>query len=110
MAVVGLGVAGSYLLNRLSEQHEVDGYERQPFDRCNAVCAWGTSRHELGKILSPRGISFEQYVLHDGKYMRVDLGEAILEIALTGRATCEQHQLRRGLDKPQRAYVGGPAT
>jgi len=110
IAVVGLGVAGSYLLNRLSEQHEVDGYERQPFDRFNAVCAWGTSRHQLGKILSPLGISFEQYILHDGKYMRVDLGEEMLEIPLKGLVTFDKHQLELDLVKGQRAHFGVKAT
>ncbi len=38
IAVVGLGVAGSYLLNCLSEKHDVIGYEMQKQGEFQAVC------------------------------------------------------------------------
>jgi hypothetical protein len=38
IAVVGCGVAGSYLLNRLSNEHEVFGFERQKEGEFQAVC------------------------------------------------------------------------
>ncbi|MCL5066892.1 MAG: NAD(P)/FAD-dependent oxidoreductase, partial [Thaumarchaeota archaeon] len=53
IAVVGLGVAGSYLLNRLSENYDVTGYEMQHEGEFQAVCAWGTSKNELSKIMKP---------------------------------------------------------
>jgi flavin-dependent dehydrogenase len=110
IAIAGLGVAGSYLLNRLSEEHDVVGFERQPFDKFDAVCAWGTSRHELGRILKPTGLDFEKYILHEGKTMYVDLGSSMLKIPLTGLVTYDKHQLELDLVKGKRARYGVRAT
>ena len=43
IAVMGMGVAGSYLMARLkNSEHEVVGYERMPTERHDSICAWGT--------------------------------------------------------------------
>ena len=43
IAVMGMGVAGSYLMARLkNSKHEVVGYERSSQDRHDSICAWGT--------------------------------------------------------------------
>lgn len=110
IAVAGLGVAGSYLLNRLGEKHEVTGFERQRFDSFNAVCAWGTSRHELGRLLSPTGLDFEKYVLHEGKTMHVDLGSSELQIPLIGLVTYDKHQLELDLVKERDVRYGVRVT
>ena len=110
IAVAGLGVAGSYLVNRLSEKHEVVGFERQRFDVFNAVCAWGTSRHELGRLLLPTGLDFEDYVLHEGKTMHVDLGSSELKIPLIGLVTYDKHQLELDLVKGRDVRYGVRAT
>jgi flavin-dependent dehydrogenase len=110
VAIAGLGVAGSYLLNRLSEEHEVVGFERQPFDKFSAPCAWGTSRHELGRLLKPVGIDFEKYILHEGKTMSVDLGSSMLHIPLKGLVTYDKHQLELDLVKGKDARFGTRVT
>ena len=42
IAVVGIGVAGSYLLARLKKDHEVVGYDRMTEEKHDSICAWGT--------------------------------------------------------------------
>src|SRR3989442_4868240 len=106
IAVAGLGVAGSYLLNRLGEKHEVVGYERQPFDKFDAVCAWGTSRHELRRVLAPTGIDFDRYILHQRQTMHVDLGSNMLKIPLIGLCTYVKHQLELDLVKDRETHYG----
>lgn len=111
-AIVGLGVAGSYLLNRLSLDHEVIGYEMQKEGEFQAVCAWGTSKNELSKIMRPLGIDFEKYVLFNGKEMIVDLGanKDPRSIPLIGLVTYDKHQLELDLTKGKKAKFGTKAT
>jgi flavin-dependent dehydrogenase len=111
IAVVGLGVAGSYLLSRLSDQHDVTGYEMQREGEFNAVCAWGTSRSELHKIMEPVGVDFEKYVLFNGKEMVVDLGKGkSRHVRLLGLVTYDKHQLELDLTKGKKAFFGVKAT
>jgi flavin-dependent dehydrogenase len=112
IAIVGLGVAGSYLLNRLSNEHDVTGYEMQKEGEFQAVCAWGTSKNELSKIMKPLGIDFEKYVLFNGKEMVVDLGieKNPRRIPLIGLVTYDKHQLELDLTKGKNAKFGIKAT
>ncbi|MHB1909157.1 MAG: NAD(P)/FAD-dependent oxidoreductase [Nitrososphaerales archaeon] len=111
IAIVGLGVAGSYLLNRLSNDHDVTGYEMQREGEFQAICAWGTSRHELSKIMKPLGIDFEKYVLFNGKDMVVDLGsKKPRHIPLKGLVTYDKHALEVDLTKGKNAVYGTKAT
>jgi flavin-dependent dehydrogenase len=112
IAIVGLGVAGSYLLNRLGRDYDVTGYEMQKEGEFSAVCAWGTSRNELSKIMKPLGIDFEKYVLFTGKEMVVDLGEnkSPRRIPLIGLVTYDKHQLELDLTKGRKAIFGVKAT
>jgi flavin-dependent dehydrogenase len=112
IAVVGLGVAGSYLLNRLSQEFDVTGYEMQKQGEFQAVCAWGTSKSELSKIMKPLGIDFEKYVLFNGKEMVVDLGSEKdpRRIPLIGLVTYDKHQLELDLTKGRKAVFGIKAT
>jgi flavin-dependent dehydrogenase len=111
IAIVGLGVAGSYLLNRLGTEHDVTGYEMQKEGEFQAVCAWGTSKNELSKIMAPLGIDFEKYVLFNGKEMSVDLGNGkTRRIPLIGLVTYDKHQLESDLTKERKAKFGVKAT
>lgn len=111
IAVVGLGVAGSYLLSRLSQDHDVTGYEMQKEGEFQAVCAWGTSGNELSKIMKPLGLDFEDYVLFNGKEMVVDLGsKKARRIRLKGLVTYDKHQLEVDLTKGKNAIYGLKAT
>ncbi len=111
IAIVGLGVAGSYLLNRLSREHDVTGYERQKEGQFQAVCAWGTSKLELSKIVKPLGIDFEKYILFNGKDMEVDLGNGKSKhIPLKGLVTYDKHQLEVDLTAGKKAHFGVKVT
>jgi flavin-dependent dehydrogenase len=111
IAIVGLGVAGSYLLNRLSKEHDVTGYEMQKEGEFQAVCAWGTSKNELQKIMKPLGMDFEKYVLFNGKEMVVDVGKGNpRRIPLIGLVTYDKHQLEVDLTKGKNAKFGIRAT
>ena len=48
IAVMGMGVAGSYLVARLkNSEHEVVGYERMVEERHDSICAWAVSYTHL---------------------------------------------------------------
>jgi flavin-dependent dehydrogenase len=74
IAVVGTGVAGAYLMNRLSDEHDdhVIGFERMPENEHDAVCAWATCQNVMSGMSKKCGLNFEDYVMHNGKHMRVD--------------------------------------
>jgi flavin-dependent dehydrogenase len=94
------------------EGHEVTGYEMQKEGEFQAVCAWGTSKNELSKIMKPLGIDFEKYVLFNGKEMVVDLGpdKNPRNIPLIGLVTYDKHQLELDLTKGKNAKFGIKAT
>jgi flavin-dependent dehydrogenase len=76
IAVVGIGVAGAYLMNRLNDAHDnhVVGFERLPETQHDAVCAWATCKNVMSDLVKNCGLNFEEYILHSGKHMKIDLG------------------------------------
>ena len=93
IAVVGMGVAGSYLVNNLSDEHSVVGYERQSKDQFDAVCAWGTTKRLMNGFMKDCGLNFDDYVYFDGKEMEVDMGEDKIWINLKGLCTYDKAKL-----------------
>ncbi|MBA3750194.1 MAG: NAD(P)/FAD-dependent oxidoreductase [Nitrosopumilus sp.] len=79
VAVVGIGVAGAYIMNQLSGHHDihVTGFERMKEKDHDAVCAWATVENVMKQYSKKCGLDFENYVLHDGKKMTVDIGKGI---------------------------------
>jgi flavin-dependent dehydrogenase len=77
VAVVGIGVAGAYLMNQLSNIHDiyVEGFERMEEKDHDAVCAWATCDNVMRIYAKKCGLNFEDYVLHEGKKMTVDVDE-----------------------------------
>ncbi len=75
VAVVGIGVAGAYLMNQLSSDHDIDivGFERMEEKNHDAVCAWATCENIMKNYAKKCGLDFENYILHDGKKMTVDI-------------------------------------
>jgi len=72
IAVMGMGVAGSYLMARLkNSEHEVVGYERMVEERHDSICAWGTIKSELEVFCKKTGRDFDDFLIHDGKTMKV---------------------------------------
>ncbi len=89
IAVMGMGVAGSYLMARLKDtEHEVTGYERSTEERHDSICAWGTIKSELEKFCKKTGRDFDDFLIHDGKKMNVKMSNDIkFDIGLHGLCT-----------------------
>ena len=62
IAVVGIGVAGAFLMNRLSDDHDntVVGFERMAKTQHDAVCAWATSENVMSDLVRSCGLDFGQ--------------------------------------------------
>ncbi len=93
VAVVGIGIAGSYLLSRLSEHHQVTGYEFLPYEKFDAVCSWGASKHEMKRMIQLAGLNFDDYILHEGNEMHVQLGKIRHVVKLKGLCTFDKRRL-----------------
>lgn len=74
IAIAGAGVAGSYLGCMLQKHgHEVEIFESSQKEDHWPVCAWGGSKHMLSRFSETAGLNFEDYILHVGKELRVEL-------------------------------------
>jgi len=94
IAVVGCGVAGAYLLNRIPPEHQVEAFEMREKDKWWAVCAWGTSEPFISDLVKKAGLNFEDYVLFRGKRMIVDPGNGnTFGIKLNGLVTFDKTRL-----------------
>ena len=93
IAIVGMGVAGSYLAARLRDEHKVVGYERLPKDKFDAVCAWGTSIKGIEAFTKKVGLNFEDYILHKGREMHLDLFGRSIYIKLGGLCSFDKLRL-----------------
>ena len=88
IAVVGIGVAGSYLLARLKKDHEVIGYERMTEKKHDSICAWGTIKSKMDELCSKADIDFEKHVIHDGKNLYIEMSNhQRFDIRLKGLCT-----------------------
>ena len=89
IAVMGMGVAGSYLMARLAQtDHAATGYELVSAERHDSICAWGTIKPVLAEFCQKVGVDFERFLIHDGKKMRVKMGNGTrFEIGLRGLCT-----------------------
>src|ERR1051325_9402272 len=112
IAVVGIGVAGAYLMNKLSDDHDnqVVGFERMPEAQHDAVCAWATCENVMSSLVKNCGRHFDDYVLHKGNHMRVDVNreggnihgsdnDNTLEISLKGMVSYDKLKLIRDMIK-----------
>ena len=98
IAIIGTGVAGSYLLNRIPPEHEVEAFEMREKEKWWAVCAWGTSAPFISDLVKKAGLNFEDYILFRGKRMIVDPGNGGRDI---------RHQAQRARDVRQDEAVRG---
>ena len=105
IAVVGLGVAGSYLAYRLRDQHKVLCFDKLPEEKFDAVCAWGTSKDGISKFAKDCGLNFDDFVMHDGQRMLVDVGGETLDIPLKGLVCFDKLRfVRETADNPETHY------
>ena len=100
IAVVGMGVAGAYLMNGLAKDHDnfVKGFERMPIEQHDAVCAWATCENIMDDLVKECGLNFDDYILHEGKSMRVDMDQSSKEdnsinVGLNGMVTYDKLKL-----------------
>ena len=96
IAVVGIGVAGAYLMNRLSDDHNIHvvGFERMQQNEHDAICAWATCENEMAGLARNCGLNFGDYILHNGKNMQVDLAEnETVDIRLKGMVSYDKLRL-----------------
>ena len=106
LAVVGTGVAGAYLLNRIPDGHQAEAFEMREERNWYTVCAWGTSQPFIADLVKKAGFNFDDYVLHKGRKMMVDLGDEQLEIPLRGLVTYDKHRLTHDMLKGKKVHWG----
>lgn len=87
IAVVGVGVAGAYLLARLKDNHEVVGFERSTVENHDSICAWGTTKGPMEEFAKKCGLDFNDYLIHDGKKMYISMNSDQFTIKLMGLCT-----------------------
>ncbi len=98
IAVVGIGVAGAYLLNRLSKDHEVVGFERMREQEHDSICAWATTIEGMKGFVEKAGLNFEDYILHKGSTMQI-IANHSFSLRLKGLCTYDKIGLIRDLIK-----------
>lgn len=101
VAVVGIGVAGAYLMNRLSDMRDVHvtGFERMPEQQHDAVCAWATCENVMSGLAKNCGLDFDNYVLHQGRSMKVDLKSDYVDLKLKGMVSYDKLKLIQDMIK-----------
>lgn len=105
IAIVGLGVAGSYLAYKLRDQHQVVAFDKLPASKFDAVCAWGTSKDGISKYAKDCGLNFDDYIVHDGKRMLVDVGKETFDIPLKGLVCFDKLKfIQDTADNPETHY------
>src|SRR5690349_12465306 len=107
-AIVGAGVAGSYLGNMLDRSaHRVEVFEGSTQQSHWPVCAWGASRHMLAKFSANADLEFADYILHVGKRLRMDLPQGKQEyLDLKGLVTYDKHRWEQQLLKGLKVNYG----
>ncbi len=100
IAIVGIGVAGAYLLARLKKEHEVIGFERSTEMNHDSICAWGTSKAPMQEFAKKCDLDFNDYVIHDGKNMYIDMNNSErFSIKLMGLCTYNKIGLIKDMAK-----------
>lgn len=94
IAIVGAGVAGSYLACMISKMgHEIEVFESNDKERHWPVCAWAGSKNMLSRFSEKAGLEFDEYVTHTGRSLRIDLpGEKVEHLELKGLVTYNKRQ------------------
>ena len=91
IAIVGMGVAGSYLVSRLRHNHDIVGFERMSAQHHDSICAWGTCQTKMNELCTKSDVDFGKYIIHDGKRMYVEIsGQKKFEIGLDGLCTYDK--------------------
>jgi flavin-dependent dehydrogenase len=94
IAVIGAGVAGSYLGGMLHKiGHEITIFESNKKEMHWPVCAWGASRYMLEYFSNKAGLNFDNYIFHVGRRLRMGLPNQKEEfLELVGLVTYNKKQ------------------
>ncbi len=106
IAVVGMGVSGSYLVNQLSRDHDVVGFERYSKRKYQCVCAWGTSKDYISEFARNCDLDFDDYVLEEGRSIRVSVGGMEVKSPLAGLVSFDKHRLLEDMRRRQKVKYG----
>lgn len=107
IAIVGMGVAGSYLINQLSRMgHDVTGYERYTEQNFECVCAWGTSRYGIDSFFEKCGLHFKDYIIHEGIKFRMEYFGNQFVSDVTGLVTFDKHRMVMDMQKEHKIVYG----
>lgn len=107
IAVVGIGVAGGYLLARLKKDHEVIGFERMKEEAHDSICAWGSSKNKMIELCKKADINFEDFIIHDGKNLYIDMNnQERFDIKLKGLVTYDKIGLIQEMAKGCKVHYG----
>lgn len=104
VAIVGAGVAGSFLSSMLKKSgHEVKVFESSSKEGHFPICAWGTCKNILYHYSKLADLDFNDYILHIGKEVRMLLPNGELEsLKCIGLVTYDkarwEHDLLKGVD------------
>ena len=112
VAVMGMGVAGSYLMARLAQTpHSATGYELASKERHDSICAWGTIKPVLNDFCQKAGVDFDKFLIHDGKQMHVKMNNDVnFDIGLHGLCTYNKLGLIKEFIKDADVRYGRPPT
>ena len=99
IAIVGAGVSGCYVGNILKRLgHEVIIFEASTVEAHWPVCAWGASKNMLKIFSSRAGLNFDEYILHEGRRLRMELPNGKREfLDLIGLVTYDKRKWERDL-------------
>jgi len=108
IAVMGMGVAGSYIMARLkNSEHKVTGFERSVQEKHDSICAWGTIKSTMTDLCNKVGIDFAKYVIHVGKKMHVEMNnQQKFDIGLHGLCTYNKIGLIKDFIKDCTVHYG----
>ena len=100
IAVVGMGVAGSYLLNQLARDHEVTGFDRYPEEKFECVCAWGANKRLIRRFAEDCDIDFDDHILSEGRSIITRIGGIESESRLNGLVSFDKHGFFEAMRRP----------
>ena len=106
IAVVGIGVAGAYLLARLKKEHEVVGFERSTQENHDSICAWGTTKRPMQEFAEKCGLNFNDYLIHEGNTMYIEMNSQRFTIKLMGLCTYNKIGLIKDMAKYCKIHYG----
>lgn len=106
IAVVGMGVAGSYLINQLGRTHDVEGFDRYPQKTFECVCAWGTTKKYIQRFARDCEVDLDQFILREGRSAIISFGGVETEHRLNGMVSFDKHRFFEEMRSGRKIHYG----